>query len=149
MPPCLQKICIGLFFQEAESSLHVRTPSCETRFNIIVSSTEVYQFISYVHIFSTKIVHGGSLSPSACYVSNAYNRAARCLNNIWHGKPKIMKLLITCLLLLFSFTGSDLSPMTTYSLCSPVMMSDNFETHTKQQIKILRTTRSGFLLMKL
>jgi len=43
-----------------------------------------------------------------------------------------MKLLITCLLLLFSFAGSDLSPMTAYLLCSSVMMTDNFESHTKQ-----------------
>jgi len=39
--------------------------------------------------------------------------------------------------------------MTAYSLCSYVMMTDIFETHTKQQIKILRTTRSRFLLMTL
>jgi hypothetical protein len=58
----------------------------------------------------------GFLCTCVCYVSNPYNRAVRCLNNIWHGRPKIMILLITCLLLLFSFTGSDLLPMTAYSL---------------------------------
>jgi hypothetical protein len=58
MPPCLQKIYIGLCFQQAESSLHGRTPFSETRFNIILSATEVGQFISYVHIFRPKSCTG-------------------------------------------------------------------------------------------
>lgn len=105
----------------------------KTRFKIILSATEVCQFISHVYIFRLKSCTG-FLSRYACYVSNPYNRAARCLN--WHGRPKIMNLLITCLLLLLPLTGSDLFPITAYSLCSSAMMTDNFFTHTKQDRNI-------------